>query len=236
MKVLVEKLGTPSAEVNSEANSQMQAARTPSAVSFPHLVMNKWYEQQNTRLRTIEFSRDRKTMSVLVRSRGATQVQNGCEVMDVPLRLLVKGAPESVLERCTKVQMADGSVQQVTPNARNAIMTKFQEYADRHAFRVLAMAYVDENASLRSLEHNEKLLVEGSSAALKFEQDMTFVGLTAMQDPPRPEVKDSIRQCSEAGIKVVVISGDNKSTVEAVCKAVGIFAEDEDTTGTSYTG
>src|SRR5438045_1989042 len=65
---------------------------------------------------------------------------------------------------------------------------------------------------------------------------MTLVGVVAMLDPPRPEVAEAISRCYNAGIRVVVITGDNKQTAESICRQIGVFTSDEDLTGKSYTG
>ncbi|MBQ4332286.1 MAG: calcium-translocating P-type ATPase, PMCA-type [Clostridia bacterium] len=120
---------------------------------------------------------------------------------DEQILVIVKGAPEVVLALCTKGNMEEA-------NAANAAMAK-------DALRVLAVAYkiLDTAPSVYSPE--------------ELERDLTLAGLVGMIDPPRPEVRDAIRDCDTAGIRTVMITGDNVITASAIARELGILHEGE---------
>uniref|UniRef100_L2G3N4 Calcium-transporting ATPase n=1 Tax=Colletotrichum fructicola (strain Nara gc5) TaxID=1213859 RepID=L2G3N4_COLFN len=204
LRVLVEKIG-PCAPSNSNPEDCI------------HYASSK-YENDLPRLATYEFSRDRKSMSVLV--------QNGQEK-----KLLVKGAPESIIERCTHALVgANGKRQPLDRKLSDLISKEVVDYGNR-GLRVIALASVDNVG-------NNPLLKSAKSTAqyAQLEQNLTFLGLVGMLDPPRPEVAASIRQCKAAGIRVIVITGDNRNTAESICRQIGVFSEYEDLKGKSFTG
>jgi Ca2+ transporting ATPase len=114
----------------------------------------------------------------------------------------------------------------MTKKLQTMLMDKAMEYGD-DSLRVLGFA----------MKSNPE--VPSQIDSLKFstyESGMTFIGLIGMLDPPRPQVKKSIQQCRDAGIRVIVITGDNKKTAESVCRQIGVFESDESTEGKSFTG
>jgi Ca2+ transporting ATPase len=177
---------------------------------------------------TMEFSRDRKSMSVYTLPRSGSQYnlrKNHDEA-----KLFVKGAPESVLERCSHVRIGNDTVE-LTPDVRNKVIDLVTVYGTgKDTLRCLALATCD------SPVHADKMDLTDAKNFIQYETNMTFVGAVGMLDPPRTEVKKSIEQCKEAGIRVIVITGDNKNTAEAICRRIGVFDENTDTKGLSYSG
>ncbi|WVZ60446.1 hypothetical protein U9M48_010466 [Paspalum notatum var. saurae] len=158
----------------------------------------------------LEFSRDRKMMSVLC-SRKQQEI------------MFSKGAPESVMARSTHILCNDdGSSVPLTMDIRNELEARFQSFAGKDTLRCLALALKRMPAGQQSICHDD-------------EANLTFIGLVGMLDPPREEVRDAINSCMSAGIRVIVVTGDNKSTAESLCRQIGAFEHLDDFAGFSYT-
>lgn len=214
LTVFAEKAGVPDKDHCESRRIAMPAVKSAACRNF-------WLSRSR-KLSTFEFSRDRKSMSVLVTSRDSNSGQ---------LRLLVKGAPESVLERCAYLRLSNGSRVNITTEMRQRLDERiFIWSSGSSALRVLALAVRDDAPDISAYDLTD------TSRFAEYESDLTFVGLVGMLDPPRAEVKGAIALCKDAGIRVIVITGDNKATAEAICKRVGVFDEDEDLEGKSYTG
>ncbi len=122
-----------------------------------------------------------------------------------------KGAPEVILASCSRVLTADGE-KALEEGDRESVLGTAQELAGE-ALRVLAVA------------RRPGATVETA------EEEMTFLGLVGMIDPPRPEVKDAVRTCREAGIKPVMITGDHPVTAEAIARELGLLTDGRVVTG-----
>lgn len=120
----------------------------------------------------------------------------------------VKGAPKEVLDLCARVRI-DCVEHDMCDGMRAEIIAVNDEYA-RGALRVLAIA--------------ERRLPDGLTKLTPetVERDLTFLGLMAMMDPPRPEVLDAVAKCHQAGIRIVMITGDYGLTAESIARAAGI--------------
>lgn len=122
-----------------------------------------------------------------------------------------KGAPDEILKRCTSILDA-GTVRVITDADRERILQENKAFADK-ALRVLAAGY-------RS--YSEK---PGDFSPQALEQNLIFVGLVGMIDPVRPEVCAAVQKCKQAGIEVVMITGDHIDTAVAIAKELGIVTD-----------
>ena len=127
-----------------------------------------------------------------------------------------KGAPEIILDNCTQILTEDG-VKPLDDAARQKIVAVARDMAG-NALRVLGIASKPD-AEIKTAQH-----------------DMTFLGLAGMIDPPRPEAKQAIVVCEQAGIRPVMITGDHPVTAEAVARELGLLKRGRVVTGAELDG
>jgi Ca2+-transporting ATPase len=162
-------------------------------------LMKNSLEKEYPFFEEIPFDSDRKQMSV-IRKYGHTHIA------------FVKGAPDVLLSNCSFIEengntLAMDQVKRESVIRANASLTN-------NAMRVLAIAY----------RYLDPLPVD--LTAKNVEKNLTLLGLIAMIDPPRPEVKLAIQQCRSAGIRSVMITGDHKNTAVAIARELGFFESD----------
>jgi calcium-translocating P-type ATPase len=126
--------------------------------------------------------------------------------------LFCKGAPESLLPLC--VRTFDGTRTRPLDADARARVVAAQEAMARRGMRVLAFARRD---------------LPGAWSRDALEQDLTFCGLVGLEDPPRAEVPDAVRKCRDAGIKIVMVTGDHPDTATAIAREVGIVRSGDPT-------
>ena len=187
------------------------------------------------RLSELPFDSDRKRMSTehkMVLSEGAS---------DPRIVVIVKGAVDVLSDRMSYIRckgagcdipekgaaeeggagtagIADGwqknmEVREITQEDRDDIERQNLEFS-RNGLRVLAFAY-------KEIEEEQKLSMDD-------ENNLTFLGLVAMMDPPREESREAVRRCIQAGIKPVMITGDHKVTAAAIAKRIGILKDESE--------
>lgn len=147
----------------------------------------------------LPFDSERKMMSVVYKAKGARDSF-----------AYVKGAPDILLRHCDKI-LVNGKVQKLAAKEREQVLETNESFA-KDALRVLGLAY-RELPSLRQYD------IES------VEDNLVFVGLAGMIDPPRDEVSAAVAQCREAGVKVMVITGDHATTTTAIARQIGLFQQ-----------
>ena len=166
-----------------------------------NLQFEKNIYDKNPRVQEIPFDSDRKLMTTV------NKINNKYVV-------LTKGGVDELLAKCNKY-LYDGEERNDLENYKKVI-TKNNEDMAKDALRVLSMAY-------KEIDH------EPTDEEMKnIEQDLIYVGMVGMIDPPRLEVKDAVDKCEKAGIKTVMITGDHKITAIAIAKSLGILQSEEE--------
>jgi Ca2+-transporting ATPase len=168
-------------------------------------------EEQAPRVAEVPFDSERKRMSTVhqVRSGNFLSPTDPNAAQPPPYVICTKGAPDLVLDLCTAIYKGE-RVQPITEEDRQAIMQANREMASQ-ALRVLGVA-------VRPLETLPAVISPET-----IEQDLIFVGLVGLIDPPRPEVKPAITQARQAGIKTVMITGDFLDTAVAIAREIGLL-------------
>ncbi len=156
-------------------------------------------EAEMPRLASIPFTSDRKRMTV-VRRRGGNAWA------------FVKGAPEMIIERCTRIRAVEGDAAMSAVD--RARMLEAASLMANDALRVLALAHRPLNSACESPES----IGDGEP----IERGLTLIGLAGLQDPPRAEARAAIARCKRAGIRTVMITGDHRETAAAIGRELGI--------------
>ncbi|MDP4152287.1 MAG: calcium-translocating P-type ATPase, PMCA-type [Bacillota bacterium] len=156
-------------------------------------------KELNKRVEEIAFDSDRKLMTTVNKMNGE-------------LISITKGAPDVLLQRCTAVE-DDSGVSPIDDEFAKKIAEANEEMS-KSALRVIAVAYKKIESDMLSSVSTETL-----------ENDLIFVGLFGMIDPPREEAKKAIEKCKTAGIRPIMITGDHVITASAIARDLGILGE-----------
>ncbi|MFW5889654.1 MAG: cation-translocating P-type ATPase, partial [Bacillota bacterium] len=121
--------------------------------------------------------------------------------------VLTKGASDQLIKKCDRINI-NGEIRKITDKDIKKILNQNEKYS-KDAYRVLGFAYRETD----------------KPKSMDLEQDLIFVGLVAMIDPPREEAKDAIAKCHKAGIRVMMITGDHLTTAKAIASELNILKE-----------
>ena len=150
--------------------------------------------QEMPRINEIPFDSNRKMMTTIHK-------------LGNKYRIITKGAPDVLLERCSK-EIGNNMFSKIRIQNQNLEMAK-------KALRVIAIAYKDVDVLPNRIDTST------------IENDLTFVGLLGMIDPPREGVKEAVKTCKKAGIKTVMITGDHIATATAIARELNILGKDD---------
>ena len=161
------------------------------------------------RIKEIPFDSDRKRMTTV---HSLEKSLDGSHHISI-----TKGAPKEVMELCSDYSDGQGAIKSMTTTERQAILAANDQFA-RDGLRVLAVAY-------RPLESEH--IGEDKWNMQTLEDNMVFLGLVAMSDPPRQGVREAIEKCHRASIRIIMVTGDYGLTALSIAKKIGIVQGDD---------
>ncbi len=167
-------------------------------LGFKHNIDKHDFDLKYRRIGEVPFDSDRKLMSTI-------NVEEGKNIVNT------KGAVDELLKVCKYINL-NSNIVELTNDMRNHIIHNNEEMA-KLALRVLGFAY-------KQIDN-----IPSQINSDTVENDLIFVGMVGMIDPPRPEAKRAVMKCKEAGIKTVMITGDHLTTAIAIAKQIGILEE-----------
>jgi sodium/potassium-transporting ATPase subunit alpha len=167
----------------------------PTEVALYRAACEALGKSRGDRMREFPFDAERKRMSTMNTVDGAAAV-------------MTKGAPESVLAVCTRC-LKDGKQIPLDESLKEEVTSLYHSFMDQ-GLRVLAFAYRDAGPGERVTSKEDA------------EREMVFAGLIGLEDPPRPEVAGAITKCRDAGIRIIMITGDASRTAVAIAREIGL--------------
>ncbi|CAD6251695.1 unnamed protein product [Miscanthus lutarioriparius] len=170
----------------------------------------------------MKFAEERSRSSIIhVSPFNSEKKRAGVAVVarDSDVHVHCKGAPEIVLSLCTSWLDVDGSAHEMTPDKANQFKKLIEDMAEQ-SLRCIAFAY--RNLDLKDVPSEEQRI----NWQLP-DNELTLIGIIGMKDPCRPEVRDAVELCKKAGVKVLMVTGDNLKTAKAIALECGILDDSE---------
>lgn len=207
IKVFAEKLG-----LEDQAAEEKRIKKSPKERMED--VSNYWYGKL-PKVRTHEFTRARKSMSCIVGQKT----------------LVMKGAFEVILAKCDRyIEDLTGEVKPLNDKVRAEIDACREEWAGKKAYRCIGLAYKECTDDYKSWDITDQEKLK------KYESGCIWAGSVGILDPERPDVAQSIKDCYNANIRVIMCTGDNPETATAIARNIHMLGEHEDPKGKVFTG
>ena len=179
---------------------------------------NNYLSNRYQKLYTLEFDRERKSMSVIALDKNTNK----------PV-LLLKGAVEYLINNSNSIYGSNQETIPINEEFKSNLRNKLSENFMRKGLRTLGICVKEDLPELNHLDIHSRASLNSyfkdRENIINLENNCTLIGVTGMMDPPRPGVKEAIKVCHEAGIRVIMITGDERETAQSIGLDIGILDE-----------